>query len=218
MEWIKYRYQFMKKYYLDTSTLQKDIEAITPTRDAYMAEIKPKIPNDPNELPTHRIKNPDGTYSLYYGASKNYANIDIEIKDRHSLHYAANHRVFLLLKNKLTKEWEFPTHIFNEKDTIAKSRSRLFSKISGDKWSVTHVASDPIVTTKRPLTEEESSDSKFMLFNGVRAFYFVAYHKAGLPEIHNYTYEDFAWVPKLEINKYLPRDCFEVFKDALWNK
>ena len=52
--------------------------------------------------------------------------------------------------------------------------------------------------------------------SGVRTYYFDAYHIRGLPEFtfEETDYEDYAWVPKPEMNKYFTRERFEVFIDS----
>jgi hypothetical protein len=48
---------------------------------------------------------------------------------------------------------------------------------------------------------------------GVRTFFFQAHHWRGLPVMNyeNNDYEDFAWVPKRQLNEYFSRDYFDIF-------
>jgi CRISPR/Cas system-associated protein Cas10 (large subunit of type III CRISPR-Cas system) len=63
-----------------------------------------------DNYPSHRWTNKDtGEVKEYYAATKNYEHVDPTIEDKHSIHYAGEDRVYLIFKNKYTKEWEFPT-------------------------------------------------------------------------------------------------------------
>ena len=76
-----------------------------------------------DNFPTHRYVDPvTGEKMEYAGASKHFLKVDPYIEDNKSLHYAGEYRTFLLLKNKYTKEWEFPTGriFFGETMTRAK--------------------------------------------------------------------------------------------------
>jgi len=46
----------------------------------------------------------------------------------------------------------------------------------------------------------------------VRTYYFQAHHWRGLPDLSQATeWEDFAWIPKRQLNEYFARDYYEIF-------
>ena len=62
-----------------------------------------------DNYPTHKYTDPEsGLESEYCAASKHWSNVDPNLKDRRSLHFAPEDRTHLIVKNKFTKEWEFP--------------------------------------------------------------------------------------------------------------
>lgn len=64
-----------------------------------------------DNYPTHKIQDPKtGEDIEYCAASKHFSNVDPFIEDKKSLHYAAEDRTYLIVRNKFTHEWEFPTH------------------------------------------------------------------------------------------------------------
>ncbi len=217
MAWEKYRFQMMNEYFVDMKKMNKDVEEIAPTKEEYLTEVIRGDPFDVDEQPTHRMKRPDGTYDFYYAASKNFTHVDPDITDRHSLHYAPNHYVYFLLKNKKTKEWEFPTRMLKYKQTALDGKNQLFESFTKNKWGIGYAGSHALISTYRFLDDEERRLFRYNYLNGVRTFYFGAYHKNGIPEIDTNVYEDFAWVPKPEINKFLARDYFDEFKYTLWS-
>jgi hypothetical protein len=58
-----------------------------------------------DNFPTHK----DAEGNEYCDASKNYKLVDPTCSDVKSLHYASEDRVYLLVKNRYTENWEFPT-------------------------------------------------------------------------------------------------------------
>jgi len=214
---MAYYYKHMNEYYLDIKEMAKDFEELLPSTEDFIKEMMVHDQFDINNFPTHKMKNPDGTESLYYGSSRHYLKVDPFISDKHNLHYAPNHRVYLILKNKHTKEWEFPSQVLQEKQNIQMGKDDLFEKISNKKWEIDHFAPIPLMTTKRDFTPDEKELLRYNHLFGVRTFYFMAFHKAGFPIINKENYEDYAWVPKRELSQFFPRDTFDEFKSVLFD-
>jgi hypothetical protein len=205
----------MNEHYVDLRALQKDVEAVVPTRDDYVQEMKPKDRYDLNEQPTHKMKHADGTESLYYGASKDFMHIDPAMIDPHSLHYAANHRAYFIVQDKTTREWHFPTIMMQQAQSVITAKDTLVERITKGMWKVAYFAPNPIMVTLRDFLPDELTQPYSHFLKGVRTFYFGALHKTGLPEVNREMYNDFAWVPKRQLNKYFMRDYFEEFKGVL---
>lgn len=215
MEWHRYRYKTMNEYFLDLRRIRKLIEPVLPTREEYTKTIIDRDPFDTSKFPTHRIMNPDGSYSYHYGASKHFTLVDPETSDRHSLHYAPGHRVYMLLKNRKTGEWEFPTQIMRERQTVLEAKNEIVDKITGKQWQIKHSMVAPLISTLRDFNDEEKRKVLYLPYHGVRCFYFLACHKAGVPALQQGDYEDFAWVAKREMNKFLPEDAYREFINIL---
>lgn len=63
-----------------------------------------------DNYPTHRFVDPKtNEVREYCAASKYFVNVDPNMEDRKSIHYAAEDRTYFIVRNKYTKEWEFPT-------------------------------------------------------------------------------------------------------------
>jgi len=125
--------------------------------------------------------------------------------------------VYLLVKNKKTKEWEIPTQTMQEKQTMLNAKNELFGKIAGGKWKISHYMAQPLLTTLRDFDEEEKSKAFNLSLHGVRCFYFLACHKEGVPAMIKDYYDDFAWVAKRELNKFIPKDTFIELAKVLWD-
>lgn len=105
---------------------------------------------------------------------------DPDVWDPHSLHYAAGNKVYLLLKNKFTQEWEFPTGSFYFGQSFYKAWSNLFYEFAKD-WTIGHIGWTPFMHTIRDLTEAELEQIVNKNYNGVRTYYFLSCHRRGLP-------------------------------------
>ena len=102
MKFIKYRSDLMQEYdfsmanYVDEfeemSKLNEDILAHSPNRDIFNLDNQP----------THRIYNDAGEAIEYCAGSKYFKLVDPNIDDPHNFHTASKHRIYLLLKNKIT--------------------------------------------------------------------------------------------------------------------
>lgn len=183
-EFHLFRNKLMNEYYLDLRKYYEDFATEASVFDSiYLSNSYVSTSNRDNH-PTHQLTDEDGTVKKYCGASKNWKLVDPNVLDHHSLHYAAQQRVYLLLKNKHTGEWEFPTGRVFGTESFIRARKNLFSVISDDKWIVRHAFRNPYVATIRPFTEAEKQDRKNSYLSGVRTFYFNAFHLRGLPEFN----------------------------------
>ena len=107
--------------------------------------------------------------------------MDPEIQDRRTLHYAGEDRTYLVLRNKYTKEWEFPTYKIFFGETFLKGKQNLFTDLTGDDWKVRYIGQQPVVSTLREFSKAEQQDTLNKGLKGVRTYFFEAYHQRGLP-------------------------------------
>lgn len=133
----------------------------------------------------------------------------------------------MIVRNKYTKEWEFPVGKMNFGQSFIRGKQNLFSVIAHDEsatgtsWKVKYFGQTPIAATIREFTEAEKADKMNQSLKGVRTFYFGAHHWRGLPLLSSgdkegffHDYDDFAWIPKRQLNEYFSRDYHEIFAKA----
>ena len=82
-----------------------------------------------DNYPTHKIYQDNGEVLEYCAASKNFKHVDPTISDRRNYHYASEDRVYLLLKNKASGDWEFPTQKILLSESFARAKQNLFERI-----------------------------------------------------------------------------------------
>jgi len=155
----------------------------------------------------------------YCAASKNFAMVDPRCKDRKSLHYAGEDRTFLILRNKYTDRWEFPTTKIRLGTTFLRRKQDFFTEMTSDAWKVKFASNLPMVHTLRDFTVAENEDLGNEGMKGVRTYFFGAHHYRGLPNFDfanpDMVHYDFAWVPKRQLNEYFSREYYDTFVPAL---
>lgn len=145
----------MNEYNLDIRQYYKDVKEETSFVDDMFARNPYVAITNRDNIPSHEMKTSDGTVKKYAAASKNWRNVDPNVTDRKSLHYAAQQQTYLLFKNKYTGDWEFPTITLSGTDSFSKARRDLFAKLTGNKWVVRHPDNIPNLSTIRPFTGQE---------------------------------------------------------------
>lgn len=213
---MKLRQKIMAEYHLDMRQYLDEIRNEASILEDLNAQNTYMSISNRDNLPTHKMTDEQGNEKFYCSATKNWRKIDPNVKDHHSLHYAAAQRIYLLLKNKYTDEWEFPTITLNSQDSFIQKRRELFNIISGNKWVAKPIYNGPVLATLRPFTEYEKQDKKNSLLCGVRTYYFEASHLRGLPEFDfdACDYKDYAWVTKADMNKFLTKERFDIFQPS----
>lgn len=176
-----------------------------------------------DNFPSHQILDEStGEMRQYYGASKYFKNVDPKVTDPKSLHNASCHTTYLLLKNRNTQEWEFPTTEMYVGETFLRAKQNILNSLLDNEESmlVKYLNLYPSLATLRQLTEAEQEEDRNYDKKGVRTYYFEAHHWRGLPTFHldKTKYEDFAWVPKLHFRNYMQRDYFDIFGRACSNR
>ena len=198
IDFAKFRHGFMNEYCLDQTKRIAQIDKESPNYENLLDS--PNIKRD--QLTTHYYTDEDGVEQTYFGASKNWETVSPDIDDPKNFHYASANRVYLIVKNKLSQEWEFPTSSFRFGTTMYEARINLFDSFSSPRWRVRHVGKVPILHTMRDFTEAEVKKMRHSKLNGVRSYYFEAYHLRGLPEFNfdETLWDDYRWIPTPELN------------------
>lgn len=74
-----------------------------------------------------------------------------------------------------------------------------------------------MISTVREFNKTEKADKLNDGLKGARTYFYGAHHYRGLPEFDfdDKVHEDWAWVPKRQMNEYLSSDNYGVFVHAL---
>lgn len=109
-EFLKLKSDVMNEHYLNYRKYIDEFEEVGKFNENILADNPYASKMNLDNYPTHRFKDPEtGIEREYCGASKHFSMADPAMSDPKSLQFAGEDRVFLVLKNKYTKEWEFPT-------------------------------------------------------------------------------------------------------------
>lgn len=152
-EFLKYKNDIMNEYYVNQKQFVDDFEEMSKLNESVLGDNPYSSKMNLDNYPTHKYTDPEtGEEREYCAASKHYFNVDPAISDRKSLHYAGEDRTYLILKNKYTKEWEFPAGKVFFGQTFLRAKQNLFSQFSNGAWKIKYFNSAPIVTTLREMT------------------------------------------------------------------
>ena len=236
MNFLLERQKLMEEYYVNTKQFTDEFREVVKLNEDCMANNPYASRMNIDNYPTHRrligmktVKyiDEDGNeqekevedYDTYCAASKNFSLVDPKCADRRSLHFAGEDRVYLLLKNRYSGEWEFPVGRLMQNQTFFRAKMDLFKQLAATEWRVKFTGSTSVMHTIREFTPEEASaDLGNDGLKGVRTFWFSAHHWRGEPQLlvdENSQYEDWAWVPKRLMNEYLSREQHSVFVDVM---
>ena len=155
--YLKFKNDVMNKYYCNTKQFSDEFEEMSKLNEDVLGDNPYSSKMNLDNFPTHRAP---GTQTEYCAASKHFSNVDPAMEDRRTLHYAAEDRTYLLVRNRFTKEWEFPTTKINFGQTFLRAKQNLFNVIAADdkagtSWKVKYFGQSPIVATIRELSEAE---------------------------------------------------------------
>ena len=108
MDFMKARSQIMNEFHCNHKEFVNEFNEVSKLNEDLLAENPYTSTMNLDNFPTH--KSGEETYAA---ASKRFSSVDPACEDVRSLHYAGEDRVYLILKNKHTQEWEFPTVAMN---------------------------------------------------------------------------------------------------------
>jgi hypothetical protein len=206
-QYLKYKNDIMNEYYCNQRQYADEFEEVAKLNEDVLGDNPYNSKMNLDNYPTHRIPGSEPGTNEYCAASKHFANVDPTIQDRKTIHYAAEDRTYMIVRNKYTKEWEFPTGKINFGQTFMRAKLNLFKILAQDPnnaqdtaWKIKYFGQAPIAATIRELTPFEKQDKNSNQLKGVRTFYFQAHHWRGLPYLNVSNeaneWDDFAWVPK----------------------
>lgn len=105
----------------------------------------------------------------------------------------------------------------NYGSTFFKTKMNFFMNLTDNEWRIKFMGSSPMLHTIREFTPEEQEDELNYGLKGVRTYFFSAHHWRGYPmmNLEESDYDDWAWVPKRQLNEYLLKDYYEIFIDIM---
>lgn len=124
----------------------------------------------------------------------------------------------MLFKNKYTNEYEFPTMTLYHGDNFKIGKYRLFIDLSKDQFKIFFDSEHPEFCLTRQFHDYEKEDPKNKGLNGVRTFYYPAYHFRGKPQVFpnaRHPYNDFIFATKMNFNEIAKEDYYNSVIHAL---
>ena len=88
-KFMKYRFSLMKEYYCDEAQYNKEMEEIAKSCGNPLRDNPYHTMSNMDNIPTHRIVDEKGAHQDYSFATKNWRQVDPDVKDPHYFHYAA---------------------------------------------------------------------------------------------------------------------------------
>lgn len=197
--------------------------------------------------------NEDLKFKPYEKPSIHWLEADPYETNPRSISYAGGYRVWLMLKERKTGKWVFPTAKMYGTHTFSDGLGKINNELLEARILYNMVGPTPclvdvynfekpkVVDRPRLLSEDvydlyfkrtkllfENSDDatienylnkrykmtrntspKTLETQGVKTFFYRAIYKQGIFDVTpNSYYEDWAWVPKLELNKYIEEDRY----------
>lgn len=126
-EFLKYKNEIMNDYYCNQRNYADDFEEMSKLNENVLGDNPYASKMNLDNYATHKDQDPATGEDLEYCAgSKHFSKVDPTIEDRRTIHYAGEDRTYLLLKNKYTKEWEFPTSKMYFGQTFLRAKQNLF--------------------------------------------------------------------------------------------
>ena len=162
-EFLKARTHHMNEYYMDLKKYVDGFNEVSQLNDNLMSQNSYASKTNIDNFPTHEKRTIDPktgetVVQSYCSSSKNFAKVDPRCQDRHSIHYAAEDRTYLILRNKYTSRWEFPTTKMMLGTTFIRGKQDLFARLTKDEWKIKFSGSIPMVHTLRDFTIAEQED------------------------------------------------------------
>lgn len=195
----KFDYKFQKKNNLEIPLYQ---ELLDFKKKSYLESGK-----EFDDKPTHFIKNKNNKKIFYRANSKNFKFTDPLIRDHKSIQHQGLHPVYYLVKQN--GKWKFPSVPLTNRET-ANNYKENFVKKNIPKANLAFLSDYPIGVRRENIEREEIEDDEiFEKFKGKKIFFFEALHDYGKMDFEGV--EDWAWVTKFEMNKYVEREYFDFF-------
>lgn len=192
--------------------------------------------------------------------SKHWLEADPNEQNPQSIGYAGGHRVWLMLREKDTQKWVFPSLPLLVGTNFSKAKKKIMNEILGGQITAFALGPKPFyvdvdqyflpMDKQRPKYFEEDLWEMYMnrikilmprakdedltkllakkyliekvqeplivKVNGKKIFYFRSIHVEGNFKLQNNdVYDDWAWVPKVKLNKYVEKERYQRFVSVM---
>jgi len=167
MEFLKYRRSVFKKYQFDYTKYIKDLDSFNDIATEFWDNTNAQKNQPDNQLNIRRkSEDPTKEWDFYPTNSKHFDMIDARCDNPQSIQYAGEHRVYMIYKNKLTNEWEFPNIKLFYGDTFQMAKLKLFLNITKDNFKLTYHSNSPFLCITREFNEVEHKDDRNTMLKG----------------------------------------------------
>lgn len=213
MEMLKYRRFQHKKFGIDYMKYIKELEEFNDlTTEFWEIEGNMLKSNSDNKIDRRRWNSEKNQWDYYASTSKYYTMVDPYVVDNKNIQYQGTKRIFLLVKNKHTGNWQFPTSRLYNGDSFRNAKTRLLLELSRDRFRGFFPSHDSWICVQRDFYDYERKDPKNANFVGVKTFYYKALHWRGQfdvepSEVH--PYDDYVLATKDDLNKYLEESYYK---------
>lgn len=156
---------------------------------------------------THFKRNPDESVIQFRPRSKNWKYCRPDVLDPHKVTTHGLYNVFFLVKKN--GQWMFPQVPATHQATFNRTKESIFNDLSQDQFTVMYTSKYPMCVQRAAIPSPELDANPYLRkCLGRKILFFPALHDVGhMTSIHGF--EDWAWVPKPLLNKYLSREDFE---------
>lgn len=156
---------------------------------------------------THIKKYEDGSIIQFRPFSKSWKYAQPDVYDHHQFTTHGCFNVYFLVKKN--GRWMFPQVPANHQAALNRTKDLLMMDMSKDQFKVMYTSKYPMVVQKTTIHPEDIQANPYLKkCVGRKVFYFPALHDVGHPTDIG-VFDDFAWVPKPLLNKYLSRSDFD---------
>lgn len=162
VHYLKFKNDIMNEYYCNQKQFQEEFEEVSKLNEDVLSDNPYNSKMNLDNYPTYRVpgSNPPVEYAA---ASKYFVNVDPKIQDRRTIHYAGEDRTYMIVKNRYTQTWEFPTAKMNFGQTFMRGKQNLFNVLAFDSnagptntsWKVKYFGTAPVAATIREFTPVE---------------------------------------------------------------
>ena len=166
------------------------------------------------EEPTHSKKTNNSDIKYYHCNSKDFRKVDPNIQDVKSIQHASCYNTYLLVKKNGL--WGFPTTKQSIHDSLFYTLEELYNYLRQDNWEAFITSKYPLAVERESIPEkelEETSDLKKCV--GRKIFYYLSYHDKGILNKVPKEYDDYAWVSKPELPRFLNEKKFSFISKYL---
>ncbi|KAM3143919.1 hypothetical protein pb186bvf_003970 [Paramecium bursaria] len=202
MEYLKARYILEKKHNL----------IVRMPKEMYDFNLQnSKLEQTDDDIVTH-LKQEGEKRTEYRENSKWFKFVDPKVNNHKSIQYGSCYTAYLILKQN--ERWFFPTIPMMDKQFFQQTKETLGAQINSLPWKVIQNKLIKVFYGKRNPRLCLKYDIEGQKHKGDKIFFFNGTHLEGQFALTK-DYQDFAWVTRLDINKFFTKSDYESVIHAL---